>query len=48
MRDRMRGSALLDAAKFTGEIECLYRKMWRSHCTGRISKALVKGSLTAS
>jgi predicted O-linked N-acetylglucosamine transferase (SPINDLY family) len=35
LRQRMRGSALCDARKFTPTLEAAYREMWRGACSGR-------------
>jgi predicted O-linked N-acetylglucosamine transferase (SPINDLY family) len=35
MRDRMRGSALMDAPRFARNVESAYRDMWRRWCAGK-------------
>ena len=35
MRERMRHSPLMQETSFTLELEQLYRKAWRRHCTGQ-------------
>ena len=34
LRERMRASALLDAVRFTRNLEAAYRQMWRGWCAG--------------
>ncbi|MDB5904077.1 MAG: repeat-containing protein [Betaproteobacteria bacterium] len=33
LRARLHASPLMDAARFTADLECLYREMWRSWCS---------------
>ncbi|MGH8764737.1 MAG: tetratricopeptide repeat protein, partial [Burkholderiales bacterium] len=35
MRERMRGSPLMDAPRFARNLEAAYRDMWRTWCAGR-------------
>jgi protein O-GlcNAc transferase len=35
MRERMVGSALMDSGRFAGEVEGVYRQMWREWCASR-------------
>jgi len=35
MRNRMRGSPVMDAAAFARNVEAAYRDIWRSWCAGR-------------
>ena len=39
MRDKMRGSPLLDAPVFTRDLEVLYRKFWQAWCRGEMLAA---------
>ncbi len=35
LRDRMRASPLMDARRFTANLEAMYRQMWQAWCKGR-------------
>lgn len=37
MRDRMRQSPLMDAPRFTANLETAYRELWRAWCAGKAS-----------
>jgi predicted O-linked N-acetylglucosamine transferase (SPINDLY family) len=41
MRERMRQSPLMDAERFTRNLEAAYRGMWRSWCAGQSGKGLL-------
>lgn len=39
MRERMRASALMDAQRFTRNLESAYRLMWRTWCAGKSNRS---------
>jgi predicted O-linked N-acetylglucosamine transferase (SPINDLY family) len=41
MRERMRRSPLMDADRFTRNLEAAYRDMWRGWCAGQSSRSLL-------
>ena len=39
MRERMRASALMDAQRFTRNLESAYRQMWQTWCAGESNRS---------